>query len=158
MPFTAANTLTALFYFIFPPFRQFEAFRSSLHHPIAPPVTLLITVSSHKSFSFLQMKTSQRGPSLYLARRMCNYAAPLGTQSQSGAQDVTSFPSVCLWWFDPSSSFCLCTCLFAVRRQAENATFIWKQSELAPTWPSFSEVTHCTCRTTCRNNYASERG
>lgn len=61
--------------------RQFEAIRSSLHHPIVLPVTLLITVSSHKTFCLLQMKTSRRGPSLYLARRMCNYAVPLGSPS-----------------------------------------------------------------------------
>lgn len=50
-----------------------------------PPVTLLITVSSHETFALLQMKTLRPGPPLYLAGRMCNYAVPLGPQSHSGA-------------------------------------------------------------------------
>lgn len=96
---------------------QFETIRSSLHRPTVLPVTLLITVSSHKTFSLLRMKTSQRGLSLYLAGRMCNYAVPLGPQSHGRARDVTSCPSgsLCVRWFDPSSSFCLHSCLFAVQ-------------------------------------------
>lgn len=117
LPLPLTYLLLCLIFFSLLP-HQFEAIRSSLNHPTVQSVTLLITVSSHKTCCLFQMKTSQRGPSLYLARRMCNYAVPLGMRSHSGAQDVTSFlsMSLCLRWFDPSSSFCLCSCLFAVRR------------------------------------------
>lgn len=104
-------------------FRQFER-----GGPTVLPVALLITVSSHKTFSLLRMKTSQWGLSLYLVGRMCNYAVPLGPQSHSRAQDVTSCPSVSAGLTPVRLSVPAVVCL-QCKARAEEAAFIWKQSE-----------------------------